>query len=88
MTEGIEFFISHPAFANSKKFLQKYRDEKKKMLAFVRSYLVKLINKEDSFVMKHSRTVHLESYFDNTCYPKATFKFLSDYLTIFPQFKH
>lgn len=87
LTEGIEFFSSHPQFSNSKKYFQKYKEEKKKTLGYVKGYLLKLFTKEDGFVMKQSKAVSIESYFANNSYPKATYKFLSDYLVIFPQFK-
>lgn len=45
LTEGIIFFESHPKFTYAKKYLEKYKSEKMKMLGFVRTFLLKLFNR-------------------------------------------
>jgi hypothetical protein len=62
-----------------------YISSRSKLLSFVKSFLIKLFNKEYNFSLKNSKA-NITGYIDNF-YPKSKIKFITAYLTNFPQFK-
>ena len=84
LTDGIQFFQENTTYAQSKKYLGMFQSSRSKMLSFVKSFFIKLFNKEVSFMNKHLK-VSFNGLFENL-YPKSKLKFISTYLIFFPQF--
>lgn len=89
LTEGAVFFETHPKFTAAKKYLERYRQEKQKMLGFSRTFLLKLFNRENSFSLKYNQKEALLQYSElfTSTEPKPTARFLCRFLSIFPQFR-
>lgn len=85
LMDGIEFFEENTRHMSSKKYLSMFTNSRTKVLSFVKSFLIKLFNKEYNFVFKNFRpstNILVDSF-----YPKSKIKFITNYLHVFPQFK-
>lgn len=84
--DAIEFFEENSTFVQSKKHLGIYTNMKSKMVSFIKSFYIKLFNKENNFVMKCLQSNQLYSSM-NGFYVKSRVGFLTDYISTFPQLK-
>jgi len=89
LTEGAIFFETHPKFTSAKKYLERYRQEKQKLLGFSRTFLVKLLNRESTFSLKYNQKEAVAQFTElfTSTEPKPTVRFLCRYLSLFPQFR-
>lgn len=84
LTDGIQYFQENSTFSQSKKYLSMFQNSRSKVLSFVKSFFIKLFNKQSQFMNKNHKITF--SGFFETFYPKSKFKFISTFLVIFPQF--
>ena len=73
-TDAIEFFSSNINYSSAKKYLNGLASARTKVTSFTKSFLIKILNKEYSFVIKHAKGKiwgHIDSF-----YPKSKPKFL------------
>jgi hypothetical protein len=59
---------------------------KSKMLSFIKSFYIKLFNKENTFIMKHINLNKLDQQL-NILYPKSRIKLINDYIITYPHIK-
>ncbi len=84
--DGIEFFEENQTFVQAKKQLGIYLASKSKILSFVKSFLIKLLNKENAFAIKQLNHNKIDTQL-NALYPKSRVKLLTDFLLTFPHLK-
>jgi hypothetical protein len=84
--DAIEFFEENQTFVQSRKQLTIYLSSKSKILSFIKSFYIKLFNKENAFIMKNLNSNKVDSQM-NGLYPKSRMKLLSDFLLTFPHMK-
>lgn len=70
----------------SRKHLNFYLSSKSKILSFIKSFYIKLFNKENAFIMKHLNANKIDLQM-GLLYPKSKLKLLSDFLLTFPHVK-
>lgn len=89
LTEGMLFFETHPKFAMARKYLDRYKHEKQRLVGFSRTFLLKLFNRESSFSLKYNQKDALAQFTESftSTEPKPTVRFLCRYLSLFPQFR-
>ncbi len=56
------------------------------MLSFIKSFYIKLFNKENIFIMKHINLNKLDQQL-NMLYPKSRIKLINDYIITYPHIK-
>lgn len=85
LTDGIQFFQENTNYSQSKKYLTLFQSSRSKILSFVKSFFIKLFNKQQNFINKNSK-IPLSSVVDSL-YPKSKIKFISSFILHFPQFQ-
>lgn len=84
LTDGIQFFQENTTYSQAKKYLSMFQSSRSKMLSFVKSFFIKLFNKESTFMNKHLK-ISFNNLLENF-YPKSKLKFISTFLVFYPQF--
>jgi uncharacterized protein YdcH (DUF465 family) len=85
LTDGIQYFQENSTYSQSRKYLSMFQASRSKILSFVKSFFIKLFNREQSFAIKNCK-LPLTGLIDSL-YPKSKMKFISAFLLHYPQFQ-
>jgi len=55
LTDGIQYFQENTTFSQSKRYLAMFQTSRSKILSFCKSFFIKMFNKEQMFIFKHSK---------------------------------
>jgi len=53
LTDGMQYFQENTTYSQAKKYFGLFQSSRSKLFSFVKSFFIKLFNKESSFMNRH-----------------------------------